>query len=108
VTAAFTVEWAASARDDLDAITAFIAEDSVINALKVLDRTEARAASLATLPSRGRMVPELRQQGVTGYQEVLEQPWRLLYRVSGQRVLVVAVLDRRRNLEDLLLDRFIR
>ncbi len=103
-----TVEWATTARDDLDAIAAWIANDSAINALTAVERIEARAASLATLPSRGRIVPELRAHGVLNLQELIEKPWRIIYRIDGHRVLVLSVLDSRRSLDDLLLERFLR
>ncbi len=104
----YAVEWAITARDDLEAIADYIAADSVINALKVVERIEARAETLTSLPLRGRVVPELRWQGVMTFQELIEKPWRLIYRIAAHRVVVVSVLDGRRNLEDLLLDRFVR
>jgi plasmid stabilization system protein ParE len=102
------VDWAVTARDDLEGIAAYIAEDDVFNALKVVERIELRAASLTTLPMRGRVVPELRWHGVTAFQELIERPWRIIYRIEPRRVVVVSVLDGRRSLEDLLLDRFVR
>ena len=60
------------------------------------------------MPLRGRIVPELRAQGVQFYRELLSPPYRIMYRVKDRLVLVVAVLDGRRNLDDLLLDRFLR
>lgn len=103
-----TVEWAFTARDDLEAIASYIAEDSAINALSVVERIEARAETLVTPPMRGRIVPELRWHGIMTFQELIEKPWRLIYRIEAHRVVVVSVLDGRRSLEDLLLDRFVR
>jgi plasmid stabilization system protein ParE len=102
------VEWSVIARGDLEAIADVIAEDNAINALRVVERIEGRAERLATLPERGRIVPELRWHGVLAFREVIEPPWRLVYRVEERRVLVLAVLDGRRQLEDLLLDRLVR
>jgi plasmid stabilization system protein ParE len=39
---------------------------------------------------------------------LVETPHRIVYRVAGSRVLVLAVLDARRSLEDVLLDRLLR
>ena len=104
----FTVDWTITARDDLDGIVSYIAEDSVANAIEVVERIEARAATLVTQPTRGRLVPELRWHGVTAFLELIERPWRIVYRIEAKRVLVVGVLDGRRSLEDLLLDRLVR
>ena len=42
------------------------------------------------------------------YRELIVRPWRIIYRVSTKRVLVLAVLDGRRDLEGLLLSRLLR
>ena len=102
------VDWAITARDDLEAIADFIADDCVTNAIQVVERIEQRAATLVTMPTRGRVVPELRAQSVMAFYELLEGPWRIIYRIERHQVLVVSVLDGRRHLDDLLLDRFIR
>ena len=104
----YVIDWAITARDDLEEIASYVAEDSSINALKVVERIEARAQSLATLPMRGRIVPELHWHGVARFQELIERPWRLIYYIDGSTVYVVSVLDGRRQLEDLLLARFLR
>jgi toxin ParE1/3/4 len=104
----YSVEWAFTAREDLEAIATYIADDSAINALGVVERIEKRAETLVTLPMRGRIVPELRWHGVMTFQELIEKPWRIIYRIEAHRVVVVSVLDGRRSLEDLLLDRFVR
>lgn len=104
----YAVEWAVTARDDLEEIISYIAEDSPINAWKVVERIESRVQTLATLPMRGRILPELQWQGITTFLDVQEVPWRVIYRVDGSRVHVVAVVDGRRQLEDLLLARFLR
>lgn len=106
--AGFRVEWSATARADLEAIISHIACHSIQNALSVLDSLEGAAASLEAMAERGRVVPELAAVGVHGYRELLPSPWRIIYRVSGHRVYILAVLDGRRNLADLLLERFLR
>jgi len=36
------------------------------------------------------------------------RPWRVIYRIEAERVYVVAVIDGRRNVEDILLARLLR
>jgi hypothetical protein len=57
---------------------------------------------------RERIVPELHWHGLTRFLELIERPWRLIYRIDGSTVYVVSVWDGRRQLEDLLLARFLR
>lgn len=106
--ASYAVEWAVTARNDLDEIIGYILARDPINALKVLDKIEAKATTLDHMPQRGRLVPELKFHGVTTYRELLIGPWRLMYRIDEKTVWVVSLLDGRRQLEDLLLERFLR
>jgi plasmid stabilization system protein ParE len=103
-----TIVYGDGAKDDILAITDYIACDSAINAGKVLDRLEYRIDTLAALPERGRVVPELQWHGITSIREVLEKPWRILYEIGAHEVLIVAVYDGRRHLNDVLLERFLR
>jgi toxin ParE1/3/4 len=102
------VLWAEVAERDLADIVGFIAEENPQNALAVLDRLQSRAATLSEQSERGRVVPELRVLDVYQYRELIERPWRIIYRIEADRVLVLAVLDGRRALESLLLQRLLK
>jgi hypothetical protein len=60
------------------------------------------------MPNQGRIVPELKEQGIQTYRELIVAPWRIVYRVSDTTVFVLSVIDSRRNVEDILLDRLIK
>ena len=108
MTGSFEVRWAGVAESDLLGIIAHIAEDSVDNALEILEKIKSRASKLETAPQRGRIVPELQSQGITLYRELIINPWRLMYKIEGNVVYVVSVIDGRRNVEDVLLSRLIK
>ncbi len=101
----YDVVWSNIAEIDLKNIVDYIADDSPPNALKIFKRLKQKASSLYTFPERGRIVPELRDQGILQYREFLISLWRILYRISEKSVLVLSVLDSRRNIEDILLKR---
>lgn len=101
----YDVVWSHIAENDLKNILEYIADDSPPNALKIFHRIKQKTSSLYTFPERGRIVPELRDQGILQYRELVISPWRILYRISEKRVLVLSVLDSRRNIEDILLKR---
>ena len=103
----YRVYWAGVAEDDLKGIVEFIAEDNPAVALAVLKKIRKRASSLTRFPQRGRIVPELKAQGVVLYRELVVPPWRITYRVSGKKVYVLSVLDSRQNIEDVLLKRLL-
>lgn len=102
------VYWTPTALQDLASILSHIAAENPAAATETIIRLEARAESLRTLTPRGRTVPELREIGVNQYRELIERPWRLIYTVEAKRVAAVAVLDARRDLATLLLERLIR
>lgn len=102
------VVWSAAAAADLEAIIDFISRDSTEEALRVLDRLQRRAQRLTAPSLRGRIVPELRDEGIAIYRELIARPGRIIYRLDGESVLVLAVLDGRRDLADVLLERLTR
>lgn len=104
----FAVRWAKVAEQDLEAIVDYIALDSFEEALRILAKLRDETALLASMPRRGRVVPELQAQGVSAYHELIVFPWRIIYRIGERQVHVLAVFDSRRNLEDILLERLTR
>jgi addiction module RelE/StbE family toxin len=104
----FRVEWAEVAVRDLEEIVAFLALDSPQGAERVLRRIEDRAATLESSPARGRVVPELARFQMRTWRELMIRPYRLVYRIEGDTVTVLAVFDARRDLEDLLFERLLR
>ena len=104
-TKSYQVLWTHTAQQDLTEIIDYIVQDSVDGALMILLKLEAKAALLIALPNRGRIVPELLHTGISQYRELISAPWRIIYRVERQRVMVMAVLDSRRDLQAVLLNR---
>ena len=104
----WTLIYGDGALNDILDITAYIANDSAINADKVMARLEQRISTLTTMPERGRVVPELQWHGINSVREVFEKPWRILYQVRTNQVVIVAVYDGRRQLNDVLLSRFLK
>jgi toxin ParE1/3/4 len=102
------VLWAATAVLDLEEIVSYISADSPANARRVLLKLRSSGEALRSMAYRGRVVPELRELSLEPWREILAKPYRIIYRISGSQVLVVAVLDGRRDLEDTLLRRLLR
>ena len=105
---AYRVLLTQGAEQDLEAIYDYIAEfDSPKRAIYVLDRLMATAAQLATLPDRGSYPRELLALGIKDYRQVFFKPYRLIYRVSEQDVLVFVIADGRRDMQSLLTRRLL-
>ena len=88
---------------DIQEIVDYIAEDNASIALEILDRLESRVNSLREYPERGRVVPELLNQNIMEYHEIIETPWRIIYKIVDSIVYVLTVIDGRRNVQDILL-----
>ena len=104
----FRVQWAEAAVRDLEELISYIAADSPLNAERILDKLEKRAQTLESTPVRGRVIPELAHFGIRNWRELIVKPYRIIYRIDEDTVNVLAVLDGRRDLQDLLLERLIR
>ena len=104
----FEVHWVRVAENDLLGIIMYIAEDSPESSLKILSKIKTRTGKLKHSPMQGRMVPELLRQGISQYRELVFSPWRVIYKVDGNDVYVLSVIDSRRNVEDILLARLLQ
>ena len=83
-----TVHWTGHAKRQLAAIHDYIAQDSPRYALRVVDRLTRRSQQIARFPNSGRVVPELEHPEI---REVIEPPYRLVYRVGPARIDVLTV-----------------
>ena len=105
----FTVYLVADAERDLLEIYHYVAQnDSVEKADRLLDHLEKTILKLETMPSRGRIPPELERIGVFELREIFYQPYRIIYQVIKSDVYIHCVLDGRRDLQDLLQKRILR
>ncbi len=105
----FRVRISVEAEADLASIVDFIlVRESASRAVLVDERILDVLDQLETMPKSGRVVPELQRQGVFAYRELLATPWRVLYRVVGREVRVVAIIDGRRDVYELLHERLRR
>ncbi len=105
----FTVRWTQTAVDDLLSIIDFVADrDGTGAAQHLYGQITRGVAGPETMPLRWRVVPELEAEGVDGYRELLVGPYRLMFAVRGVEVVLLTVLDGRRDLGELLIARALR
>lgn len=95
----YRVSWSPTALDDVDAIAEYIRRDSAVYARAVVGKIRDTARRLRRIPEAGHVVPEL---GDDTIRERFIYSYRLIYRIHGDAVLVVAVVHGRRLLEPLL------
>jgi len=103
----YKVFWARSAENDLISIIEFIHSENPIAAKNILKKIKNKVSNLSSLPNRGRIVLELKDEGILQYKEVIISPWRIIYRISELNVYVLLVIDSRQNVEDILFQRLV-
>ncbi|MGZ3557491.1 MAG: type II toxin-antitoxin system RelE/ParE family toxin, partial [Thermodesulfobacteriota bacterium] len=67
----YDVRWSETSERDLTDITEYIAGDSPSYAYQVFKGIKRKVSSLYTFPDRGCIVPELQNQGITQYRELV-------------------------------------
>jgi toxin ParE1/3/4 len=104
----FEVLLTQDAERDLDDLHSYIATyDSLENADRVLDRLLEVAESLSTNPERGSVPKELRSLGIQEYRQSFFKPYRVIYRVVDEQVVVYLIADGRRDMQSLLARRLL-
>ncbi len=95
-------------RDILEIIEYIADNDSVESAEHVLEKIESACLSLEIEPNRGRRVPELARIGVMIFRQIYFKSYRIIYQAQNKKVLVMSVVDGRRDLSDLLAKKLLR
>lgn len=83
------LRWTPHSIADLHAIYDYIAEDSPENALGMIDRLTGREDQIVAHPKSGRMVAEVEREDI---RELIEAPYRIIYRVVDERIDVLTVM----------------
>lgn len=104
----YEVMWTSTAKIDLNEIIEYIAQDPVDIAIEKHEEIKELAEQLVLFPGQGRTIPELLKHNITKYHELIISPWRLMYKIEIDVVYVMGVIDGRRNIEDVLLQRQLR
>ena len=106
--ARFDVLLTDGAEQDLEAIHDYIAEfDCVANANYVLDELMDVVARLSSYPQRGSFPKELVSLGIKEYRQTLFKPYRVIYRVTGNQVIIHLIADGRRDMQTVLARRLL-
>lgn len=88
--------WSPRALDDVDAIAAYIAEDSEAYAASVVRLILDKARRLSEFPFIGRVVPEFGDEAI---REVFAYSYRVIYQMNDEEVTIAAIIHGKRLLE---------
>jgi plasmid stabilization system protein ParE len=95
------ITWTIGARDDLRRTHEFIAVDSPRAAETLIERLLKSTERLTFFPESGRLLPEAPE---LSYREIIVASYRVIYRVSEDAVMILAITHGRRRLSVVDLD----
>ena len=96
------------AERDLDEIIEFIAQNNPRTAMQIMEKIIEKIKTLDHFPYRGGHVPELLAKNIKDYKQISEKPWKIYYKVDGNVVNVLSIIDSRRNLKDVLINKLFK
>jgi plasmid stabilization system protein ParE len=91
------VHWTNHAVDHLVNIYEYISLNSPTYAKGPVDRSTRRSSQIFGSPLSGRMVPEYQAQDI---RELIEKPYRIIYRIKQDQIGVLAVIHSARLLPE--------
>ncbi|GGY92504.1 type II toxin-antitoxin system RelE/ParE family toxin [Novosphingobium colocasiae] len=99
----YAVEITRGAEDDLEEIHSYRMElRGGDDADALIDQFLAVIETLETFPERGAVPKELESTGIREFRQLLLGPYRLIYRVMDTRVIILVIVDGRRDVQTLL------
>lgn len=93
------VHWTNTALEHLLSIYEYIGQNSSVYADRTVDRLTSRSEQIGAFPESGRRVPEYDRKDV---REVLEKPYRIIYRIKKEQIDVLAVFHSAQQLPPIL------
>lgn len=95
--------WSKDARDELMKIISYIKRNSgKINAEKVYNKICDEIKKVSSNAAGRRVSPILKKFGIRDIHEMIITPWMIYYRVDGNVMKIISIIDGRRNLEEIL------
>ena len=104
----YTVKISQPARRDAAEIIRYISQNNPQAAENIKKRLQAKINSLNHFPYRGSYVPALLDRNLKEYRQITEPPWKIIYKVEDKTVRILAIIDSRRDLQDILIKKFLR
>ena len=94
---ALTLEWSEEALEDIESIATYIEKDSPTYAKSVVSKFFEKAEILQEFSELGRKVPEFND---TRIREIFVYSYRLIYKLSKEKILLIAIIHGKRLLEN--------
>ena len=95
------------AEKDINEIITYYISINTEYAKKLYGRIKGKILELSLLPEKGRIPPELEKNGIHDFKEIIEGNYRIVYSIHEKTVHILAIVDSRRNLDEILVNKVI-
>jgi len=96
---AHKIIWSPEALRDLEGVFAYIARDSEAIGARVIEKLLEAVDRLAIYPESG---PRIREWKKSPYRHSVVRPHRIIYRIEGDAVFIIAIVHGAQDLKKLL------
>jgi len=104
----YEIIFSEDALNDIFDIYYFIAmNDSFDNADKIKNKLIGKAKDLMKFPLRGYSVKEIADT-YPELKETISKPFRIMFEIDFKKVFILAILDSKRDIQEILSERFLR
>jgi toxin ParE1/3/4 len=76
-------------------------------AQKIYTKINSQIKKLKDMPENGKRAQILKDIWINDYRQIIQDHWIIYYKVEGQSIHIVSVIDGRRNLEEILYKKII-
>ena len=95
----FNIEFSHRANFDLEQIVLYYYDKNKTTARKYYNGIISKIKKLNNYPFIGRAVPECMDIFYDKYRELIYENYRIIYRVYGDEILIIRILDGRMNID---------
>jgi toxin ParE1/3/4 len=104
----YKIAWSKDAGEEFSEIILWYKYNVGVNiARKTYVKISTQIKKLKDMPGIGKPVQILKNIGVNDYQQIVIEHWIIYYKIEGQEINIVSIIDGRRNLEEILYKKII-
>ncbi|GHV94411.1 hypothetical protein AGMMS50293_07310 [Spirochaetia bacterium] len=100
---AYKIIWSNDAGEELSDIISYIKYNTGnITAKKIYTKIRDAVKNISKNPEGRRISPLLKAFGINDIHQININPWTIFYKVENKTIMVISIIDERRNLEEIL------
>jgi toxin ParE1/3/4 len=100
---AYKIIWSNDAEKELVDIISYIKYNTGnITAKKIYAKIRSAVKNISEYTEGRRISPSLKKLGINDIYQINVNPWTIFFKVENKTIMVISIIDERRNLEEIL------